>query len=592
MNQIAVLDAGGQYCHLIARRVRDLGVYSHVLPLNAPSEQLSRFRGIIISGGPASVYDEASPRLDWDPQSVRVPVLGICYGHQLLASRLGGKVIKGARREFGIATLKKVEGDTILSHVPDNTRVWMSHQDKVEQLPKDFTLLAKTSDCAVAAMANRSHTIFGLQFHPEVSHTEKGQLILRNFLFEICKCENDWRPTERVPGLMKKIRHDVGSRNVFFLISGGVDSTVAFVLTVRALGANKVRGLYVDTGLMRKSETAQIEKCFRDLRLDNVEVLDASDEFLRTLSETTDPEEKRKIIGRLFLQIQARSFSALSAQGEWLLGQGTIYPDTIESGATQHSAKIKTHHNRVEEISELLRDGKLLEPLVEFYKDEVRRLGEELGLPQDVIHRHPFPGPGLAIRCICSDTTGPVKELPKRSGALRRFFVPLNSVGVKGDFRSYEGLVLLEGAANCPQLGRAATSIVNSTASINRVVHLVKAKNPQFVSQAKVVQARLTKGRLDCLREADDIAHTVLRSCAPVFGRVWQMPVVLIPLTTGIGETVVLRPVSSNDGMTAEFTPIPQQLLNEAATRILRIDGVEAVLYDVTNKPPATIEWE
>jgi len=378
----------------------------------------------------------------------------------------------------------------------------------------------------------------------------------------------------------------VGDRNVLFFLSGGVDSTVAYTLCIQALGPERVHGTYVDTGLMREGETEFVSRIFRSLAASNFEVVDAASEFLGRLKGVTDPEEKRRIIGEEFVEVQERILErGHYLDGRWILGQGTIYPDTIESGGTQHADVIKTHHNRVPGIQLLIEANRLVEPLASFYKDEVRQIGRALGLPQELLERHPFPGPGLAIRCLCSTEELPVEK------AEEGWILPVHSVGVQGDSRSYRPVLALD---RCPgpddDLRDLATGLINRTPNVNRVVALVAAHDP--LARMRVCPGELSPHRLDRLRRADAIVRR--RTHETGFDRqVWQFPVVLIPVgAPEKPDSIVLRPVHSVDGMTAEAVLMDENLLDELTREILAIDGIDAVFYDLTHKPPATIEWE
>lgn len=597
MPGVAVLDSGGQYCHLIARRVRELGVFSEILPVDASIEALQDFDGIIISGGPRSVYEIDAPRFHEDVLSLGIPILGICYGQQLIAQLLGGHVKGGDFREYGIASLEVRESGTILKGVPSGTSVWMSHGDTVQKLPPHFKPLAETNACAFAAIADLNRQIYGLQFHPEVTHTEYGRNILENFLFEICDMQRNWSPSALKEKLIREIRTIAGDRKVYFLVSGGVDSTVAYTLCAEALPHRQLEGLYIDTGFMRKNESDQLHENFLRVGLPNVRIYDASDRFLKALENIIDPEQKREHIGKLFFEIQEEIVRILENQNQdWVLGQGTIYPDTIESGGTPGAAVIKTHHNRVSIVTDLAKQGRLIEPLRDFYKDEVRELGHALGLPDDLVNRHPFPGPGLAIRTLCTAVeAGPqqhegVMHVCREFG-LCGYTLPLQSVGVQGDSRSYEDVAIIAGNADSDLLTKVSTRITNRHVDINRVVYCLDEDID--LTTLIVHKATLTKERLELLKEADAVAHQIL-AFHGLSHQVWQFPVVLVPVSRKdySGESIVLRPVYSVDGMTAEFAKLPMTILRIMAKEILKLQHVDLVLFDVSNKPPATIEWE
>jgi GMP synthase (glutamine-hydrolysing) len=597
MEKIAVLDSGGQYCHLIARKVRELGVYAEIHPIGVAPSKLKNFKGIILSGGPASVFDDDSPQPSPRLFQLERPMLGICYGHQLMARYLDGTVERGDTHEFGRANLRiRCQAD-LFSGLADRQRVWMSHGDHVGKLPPGFVALADTSQCEVAAMGHLERGLFGIQFHPEVVHTPNGLRMLRNFLENTCGCQMDWRPRDRAEQLKQLVRKQTKGRRVLFFLSGGVDSMVAYTLTVQAIGSERVEAIYVDTGFMRSGETAEIEAAFRSLNLGRLQVAKASKMFLGRLKGVVDPEEKRAIIGKAFVDLQDDVLEGDHFSGhDWMLGQGTIYPDTIESGGTKSAAVIKTHHNRVERIQELISEGRVIEPLVEFYKDEVRELGYALGLTPQLIERHPFPGPGLAIRCLCNDTVAKpeldneIAAVAKRAG-YRSFLLPLHSVGVQGDSRSYAKVTVLHGGPHdYAKLLPVATSITNEFRRTNRIVVALSPKR-LVIKDWKIKRATLTKKRVALLQSADRMVTEFLQS-ERLYFKIWQCPVVLLPLTRTGGETIALRPITSVDGMTAAVAKLPAEALLALARRIRAIDGVDAVLYDISHKPPSTIEWE
>ena len=594
MNQIVVLNAGGQYCHLIARRIRELGVHAVVADINRPAANFHGARGIIISGGPASVTEPTSPAVDPRIYALGVPILGICYGHQLIAKDLAGRVARGVVKEYGHSSLHHDESPLFRGLPPRDLTVWMSHGDTVVDVPPGFAIVGETGDCKIAAMQHLERAVFGLQFHPEVVHTEFGTEIYRNFVFGVCGCTSDWDPRARVEQVMEAIRARAASRKVFFLISGGVDSTVAFYCCYRALGPGRVLGLYVDTGFMREGDAEAIEHLIREAGREAIHVADRSGDFFGRLAGVTDPERKRAIIGDTFLTVQEEEFARLGLRDEeWLLGQGTIYPDTIESGGARHSAKIKTHHNRVERIQALIEQGRVLEPLVDFYKDEVRVLGEQLGLPHEVVWRHPFPGPGLAVRCLGAEREAPVERpaiaLPDGGAG---WVVPVRTVGVQGDERSYSQLLAVEGFADAGAAGAFARRITNAHRAINRVALVAYRRGGRGLAALSIHPATLTRERIALLREADDLVTRIVRKHG-LYDAIWQFPVAMLPLGSAPGrETIVLRPVNSRDGMTADFAVLPPAVVDELATSLAALPPVDAVLYDVTNKPPATIELE
>jgi GMP synthase (glutamine-hydrolysing) len=596
-DKIHVLDYGGQYAHLIANRLRRLRVYSEILPPDAPLADIPRLKGIILSGGPNSVYDAGAPALNPDLVRLGIPTLGLCYGHQLLANALGGEVTPGRTKEYGLAHLRVSTSQGIFQGLSSDEIVWMSHGDAVTRLPEGFVALASTPDCPVAAMGSEAKRIYGFQFHPEVTHSVHGMEMLENFV-RLTGCRRDWTMESFIGEAVRDIRERVGERSVFLFVSGGVDSTVSFALLNRALGEDRVTGLYVDNGFMRKNETRLVRESLNAAGFRNLHLADAEARFLSAVEGVADPQEKRRIIGAAFLEVRDAALEEFRLDPEhWMLGQGTLYPDIIESGGTKHAAVIKTHHNRVDVIHELIARGLVIEPLAQLYKDEVREVGRELGLPDALIQRHPFPGPGLSVRCLCSTgAESPVSpEVERRAGDLAQGYglkaavLPVKSVGVQGDFRTYAHPAVLCGDADWRTLEQASTAMTNAIPEVNRVVYLLE---PSELPRLRMKAGTLTRERLDLLREADDIAMRALDEFG-LMDEIFQMPTVLLPLTSdGSDETIVLRPLASRDVMTARFAEIPMDVARVIAGRILAIGGIAGVLYDVTHKPPATMEWE
>ncbi len=507
---ILILDFGAQYSQLIARRVRELHVYCEIHPFNIPLEKIQAFnpKGIILSGGPASVYAADAPISDKRIFSLGVPVLGICYGLQLMAFQLGGEVDRAGKREFGRARLIVDSENGIFSGVTKSTEVWMSHGDTLTKLPAGFEPIAHSDNAPICAIRNQEKKIYGVQFHPEVVHTKEGKKILSNFLFEICRCSGDWNAESFVERSVAEIRSKVGSGKVLCALSGGVDSSVAAVLLHKAVG-DRLFCVHIDNGVMRRGESAQVVKTFRDEFHIALDFVDGSDLFLERLRGVIDPEQKRKIIGKTFIDIFEKE--AKKVEGVSFLAQGTLYPDVIESQSFKGpSATIKTHHN-VGGLPEKMH-LKLVEPFRELFKDEVREVGRTLGLPETMIGRHPFPGPGLAIRVL----------------------------------------------------------------------------------------GEVTRERLEILRSADAIFIEELHK-NNLYDEIWQAFAVLLPVqSVGVmgdertyENTIALRAVASVDGMTADWVHLPYDVLSAVSNRIINeVRGVNRVVYDISSKPPSTIEWE
>ena len=598
MDTIAVLDFGGQYAHLIANRIRRLSVYSEIFDSEVSADRLRHARGIILSGGPSGVYEKEAPKYDAGIFGLGVPVLGICYGHQLIAKHFGGTVVLGNNKEYGVTRLKILSRQGLFKGLGAEETVWMSHGDEVTSLPKDFQAIASSGQGSNAAIANRAGKIFGIQFHAEVTHTEHGMKILDNFL-DICGCSRDWKIGDVAAELTGMIKDKVAGRKVFLLVSGGVDSTVAFALLNKALGKSQVYGLHIDTGLMRKNESSEIHQALLRLGFDNLKVVNAGSIFLERLADVVDPELKRHIIGQTFIDVLNETIGKFRIDSDnWMIAQGTIYPDTIETGRTRHSAVIKTHHNRVPVIDELIGQGKLIERLEQFYKDEVRALGERLGLPHELVWRHPFPGPGLAVRIICEETASLPENLTdiksELSGMLPERMtaeiLPVQSVGVQGDSRTYRNPVALSGPLDWKKLEEVSSAITNKIREINRVVYTL---SPERIKSVEFLGGTLTGQRISLLQELDSIANEVIRKHG-LYEKIWMMPVVLVPVSVdgSSRESVVLRPVYSREAMTARFVDLPEKVCRELAAALTKPGYVSGVFIDVTHKPPATIEWE
>lgn len=508
MDKIIVLDFGSQFSHLISRRIRDFGVYSEVLASNTNKEDLMKIKnlkGIILSGGAASVYDNSSPKCDKEILNLGIPILGICYGHQLIAHLNDGEVVSAESGEYGITELKILREGKLLTGLSNIERVWMNHKDIVKRLPNNYTVTASTINSPIAGFEDNKKKIYGVQFHPEVTHTKTGNKVLENFAFGICNAKKGWNVFNIIENIINETKQKIGNKKAIIGLSGGVDSSTAAVLINKVINEN-LTAVYVDTGLMRHKETEFIEKTFSKYNL-NLKIIKAQDRFFKELKDIAEPEEKRKIIGKLFIDIFNEIAQKENAE---VLIQGTIYSDRIESGITQHSSKIKSHHN----VGGLPDKMKLevYEPLRDLYKDEVRKIAKKIGLLDEIIKRHVFPGPGLAVRII----------------------------------------------------------------------------------------GEVTQERAEIARKASFIIEQELKK-ADIYNKVWMAFAVLLPIkTVGIqGDArsykypIVVRIIESKDAMTANFAKIPYKILEKISTRITNeISEVNRVVYDISNKPPSTMEWE
>ena len=509
---ILVLDFGGQYCHLIGRRIRENGVYSEIVAHDITPDQVKALnqkvnvKGMVLSGGPSSVYEQNAPKLNPRMLEMGLPVLGLCYGHQMVAQLSQGKVESACCKEYGTAQIKVDKPVGVLKDLGETEKVWMSHGDTVSAMPSDFEVLAHTDNCPVAAFRHKTKPIYGLQWHPEVIHTENGAQMLRNFIFEVCKCEANWQVGDLIAKMVKEIQTEVSGGKAIIGLSGGIDSSVATALAARALG-DRLTAVFVDHGFMREGEPEEIRQAFEPFKL-NFIVANAQQRFMEKLGGVTDPEKKRKVIGEEFVRVFEEIADKSGA--EYLI-QGTIYPDRIESGISKGSDKIKSHHN-VAGLPSKIKFKKILEPLRDLYKDEVRKTAKMLQLPEAIVHRQPFPGPGLAVRIIGELTEEKVKV----------------------------------------------------------------AKRADKIVREEIERAELQEKLWQYFAVLTDTKATGVKGDARAYGYV-----------------VAVRAAVSREAMTASFAKIPFEVLEQISTHITNeVPEVTRVVYDITHKPPATIEWE
>ena len=618
---IAVIDFGGQYAHLIATKVRAQQVLAEIFQPEDPVELFGKYKGIIISGGPGLSSKDEDSCYAKEIFDIDVPILGLCFGHQEIAKHYGGAIARRGE-EWGPAMLHIRVDHPLFKGLNTVEQVWMSHYESVVGLGPGFKEIGYTTSSkggkrhSNAAIVSDELKRYGLQFHPEVDDTPHGEIMIANFVRDICGCSPTWTMENYLHDKIENIRVLAGDNSVFLLVSGGVDSTVAARLFGIALGPDRLHLLHIDNGLMRKDESCSVIEMFESFGLgSNFHFADAGETFVKALEGVVGPEEKRIIIGNTFVEVFEHQAMKLGLNN-YILGQGTIYPDTIETGGTRRADIIKTHHNRVPVIERMMREGRVLEPLSDLYKAEVRLLGRELDIGEKVLGRHPFPGPGFGVRLLCSDGKSNSRKLEKldreveviasRYG-LHALSLPVRSVGVKGDLRSYERPVLITGEhdpAGSPhwtssdlaseepweRIVEVAGIILQKIKGINRCIWNLSGTIPASV---RALSATITGERLNLLREIDHIVMNALVDHG-VYDSIWQCPTVMVPLEIdGRGtELVIIRPVHSKRAMTASPARLPEELISELCDRILAFDAVSGLCLDVTSKPPGTIEWE
>lgn len=639
--KIIILDFGGQYAHLIASRIRREQVLSEIHnPDEISLDYLASdaVKGIIFSGGPQSVYDADSPKVDNKIFELVKPILGICYGHQYMNYHLGGEVTPGNddSREYGRATVKlknlgtqelkntdnnapvhkfsssQVVDCPLFKDIPPQSIFWMSHGDTVSTLPEGFVVAGSTDHCPNAAVYHPGKNFYGIQFHPEVTHSEYGSQVLKNFI-EICDAKGDWTIDKWTWEKSAELKAKIGDKNIILFVSGGVDSTVSFAFLSKVIGKDRIKGIFVDTGLLRKGEVQYVMKSIQAIGAD-LTLMSEADRFLRNLRGAYDPEIKREIIGNTFLDVQRDYFAKHGLEDNSILAQGTIYPDTVETGNTKNAATIKTHHNRVPEIQKMIDAGLVIEPIADLYKDEVRVLGEALGLPHELVWRHPFPGPGLGVRILCNEKS--MANIPLIRGTMSKAnqgvsyqILPIKSVGVQGDFRTYRHPAILwkelknlrTQEPNLEDLEHTATRLINQNSEINRCLYPLGYAQPS-PDCCSLGSGYLTPDRIQTLQRADDIVMKTLQEMG-LYSDIWQFPVVLVPISFSSSqvskfssltpqESIILRPINSTDVMSASVGKLPWAFFEKVTSEILKDPKISAVFLDITSKPPGTVEWE
>ena len=622
--KIVVLDFGSQYAHLIAKRFRMLGYYSEIALPSADVSTFENVKGIVFSGGPSSVYDEKVPEFNSKILDLEIPILGLCYGHYIVQQGYNGKIGKAAVGEFGFSTLElndKVKCP-LFEGIEKNQQVWMSHQDGVFELGDGFETVGSTKDCKYAATQNLEKKRFSLQFHCEVKDTPCGNQIFENFA-KYCEMSQNWDQDTVLQIILEQIKTQAEGKNVLLFLSGGVDSTITFALLNKALGQDRVLGLHIDNGFMRKNESKNVDIAYRKFGFENFIVEDASESFLKAIAGLSDPQKKRMAVGENFITVRNEVVAKQHLdEDKWLLAQGTLYPDIIESGGTKNSHTIKTHHNRVQGIQDLIARGLIIEPIRDLYKDEVRTIGKKLGLDDELVLRDPFPGPGLSINVLCNDgkswTSKDDEELAAAKKELeeikldmfcahctqdlKRTVLPVRSVGVQGDFRTYRFPALLtfkdegNGFYHFPgkreKIEECSSTITNAAKFLNRTCIKLYQKPSVKDEDLKLQEGFCDKRRLDQLREVDNIVLTELHKSG-WYNKIFQHLTIDLPYASAEDKaTFVLRPVISEDVMTARFAMLPEELLNTIVHKIAELDFVDALYFDATNKPPATFGWE
>ncbi len=619
MQKLLVIDFWSQYTHLITSKFRHLWIYTEIIPANNDSDFLEEkiseiesweLKWIILSWWPDSVYDEGSLTISEKIYELNIPILAICYWHQLTHKLCKWEVKRWKTQEYGKAKMKiDLNSKLFKWFKKEKITVWMSHWDEVIELWENFETIWSTEDCFAAATGNKNKNIFTLQFHPEVTHTENWVDMLDNFA-KITGVSREWSMQEFLDEELKEIKEKVGDKNIFLLISWWVDSTVVYFLLKNAIDPSKIYPVFVDTGFMRKNEAKLVENTLKEAWVKNLKIVDAKDDFINSLKWVIEPEEKRAIIWKKFLEIKKKVVSEMNLDIEnWFLAQWTIYPDTIESGWTKNAKVIKTHHNRVPEITEMIEKWLVIEPIEKLYKDEVREVGKLLWLDDNIVHRHPFPWPWLSLRLLCSD--GKVEDnYNSKEKDIQEFLweeiawniLPVKSVWVQGDNRTYKHPLLIlphptpllweervQATLDWKDLFKVSTNLTNKFSEINRV--LLNLTNTDS-SKLKLKKTELSKDRIELLQEIDLVVEKFLLE-KWYQRKIWQFPVVLIPLSSDWEkETIVLRPISSTNAMTLTPSEINFEDLQELVNKIMGNEKVEAVFYDLTGKPPGTVEWE
>ena len=617
MEKLAILDCGGQYTKVIDRRVRELGVKSDIFPINVKSEELTEYQAVILSGGPNSIASDERLIFDEKIFELGVPVLGICYGMQLMSDHFGGVVDSNVVKEYGQNEIWVNTSMPIFDGLNENQQVLMSHGDTVKVVPNGFEVIAKSGN-AIAGIGNKEKKMYGVQFHPEVDLTENGMKMLENFIRKVANYKDFYALEDRIEASIKMIQEKVKDNKIVVLVSGGVDSAVTAALLVKALNPENIYAIHIDSGFMRKNESDIICENLKQLGLKNLIRENAKDYFLNTvvevkgkkigpLSNTIDPEEKRQIIGEIFIRIANNVIERLGLDKEkTFIAQGTLRPDLIESGNPEISGfahKIKTHHNDVEIVREARKKGLIVETNSDWHKDEVRKVARKLGLEEEIASRQPFPGPGLAIRLLCHDKAEEVEisteDVEKLAEILKNteekgFILPIKSVGVQGDCRSYRNLCLIEGNKidfDWKEVTTKAKEITDSISSINRVGYILNASN--ITDMPKCFDMKIEDENIELLREIDSIVTRNLEKA-----KVNQTFAVLIPIGITKKYSIAIRTFVTNDFMTGRPGEVGKEVTKEMLEKSVKEitdkfeDKIEFIIYDVTSKPPATCEWQ
>lgn len=595
--QIVILDGGSQYCKLIDKNIRKMKIKSEIMGLDVKIEKLKKYKGIIITGSPKSVIDNEI-EFDYNIFKSDIPILGICYGMQLMSKYYGGEISNKEERTDGQYMIEIEIKSKLFDGLNNNEKVLLTHGDSIIEEPKKFKIIAKSENKKIIYGIEKENQ-YGLQFHPEVNLTENGNKIIENFIYKICKCKKNYDINNKYDEIKKYINEEGKNKNIISLVSGGVDSTVCTTLLYKILGKDKVYSLHIDNGFMRKDESKIVYESLKKKDYE-IKVIDGSNKFYEEINNETNPEKIRKIIGDTFIKIMNEEINKLENKNNYILAQGTLRPDLIESGSkivSKNANIIKTHHNDTEMVRKMREEGKIIEPLKNYHKDEVREIGRKLGLPEKLINRHPFPGPGLAIRIICEEYRENYEYINNKLNVFRNsnislYLLPIRSVGVQGDGRSYKYVCGISTFIGWNELIKLAKKIPKIIKEINRVVYIFNnIDNNSNINNIYYTSTNIKRDTVEIVREADNICQNMLDKNS----KISQMPIILLPLSFNIKNkrSIVIRTIITDDYMTGVVAnpDIDLQNINKIVKEIMKMNNISRVCYDLTSKPPGTTEW-